>query len=140
MGLAERIIQVVDSKILGRFAPPDRTVYYRTITRTGSFEIIGRSVAVSYSDELLSVQPMFRRITRNDALISQDNLVLPDDFAFVLSVNSITKQQLISKDHVLVLVDGGGNEEVLRPISYINPSINITEVAYIGIYRSINRL
>src|SRR5258706_14118063 len=98
--LSDELIAVVD-EILVEFAPPDRTVSKRTITRTGSFQLIGRSVAVSYSNEVLDPQPVYRRITRNDALISQNSLVLPDDFAFVLSVIAITKEELTFKDIVL---------------------------------------
>lgn len=138
MALSDELIQVVDD-ILEDFGPCDRTVSLRVITRTGSYQLIGRSVAVSYSDTLLDPPPVFRRITRNDAILSGNDLVLPDDYIFVISVNSMTKAQLESKDSVLVLKTSSGEEEILRIITWENPATQLIEVAYIVVARSINR-
>lgn len=136
--LSDELIEVVD-EILLEFAPPDRTVSKREITRTGSFEIIGRSVAVSYSDTILEPQPVYRRVTRNDAILSVNTKVLPDDYLMVLSVNAITKDELVSGNTVLVLEDSLGNEEILRLITFNDPAVNLEVVAYIAFARSINR-
>mgnify|MGYP007082009807 CR=1 FL=1 len=136
--LSDSLIETVDS-ILADFAPPDRTVSKRTITRTGSYQLIARSVAVSYADVVLDPQPVYRRVTRNDAILSQNTLVLADDYSFVLSVNAITKDELVNKNVVLVLEDASGNEEIVRLIAFIEPAVNLETVAFIAIFRSINR-
>jgi hypothetical protein len=138
MALSDELITTVDG-ILTEFAPSYRTAYKRTITRTGGDVLIRRSVSVSYVDVELSPQPVFRRLGRSDLAQNVNKNVLLNDYSFVLSVNTITRDELINKDVVLVLKDVDSNEEVLRLIDFIDPAINNTVVAYIAYYRSVDR-
>jgi hypothetical protein len=145
MALSDELINTVDG-ILTQYAPSYRMVYKRKITRTGGDTLIRRSVRVSYVDILLSPQPVFRHLDSvrgnfyNSTLTQNSNInVLLNDYSFVLSVNAITRDELIDKDVVLVLKDVSTNEEVLRLVDFVDPAVNNTVVAYIAFYRSIDR-
>jgi len=138
VALADELISDVDS-ILLEFAPSYRTAYKRTITRSGGNPAIGRSVSVTTQDVILSPQPVFRRLGRSDPTLLNNKTVLIDDYSFVLSVNTISRSELISKDVVLVLKDESMNEEVLRLIDFQDPAVNNTVVAFIAYFRSTDR-
>lgn len=139
MGLAEDLIATANS-ILSEFAPPDRKVYKRTIVRTGLDELIGRSSVVSVTDTLLSPQPYYVRIdTSNEGVLSSNKNVNIGDYIFILSVDALSRAEIQNKDIVLVLKDSSANAEVFRLLDYENPSVENTEVLYVGYYRSIVR-
>ena len=145
MGLAENLQATVKS-ILNKYAPADRQVYKRTITRVGLDALIGRSSVVSVSDELLDPQPYHYMIDISSAgrftfegTLGPSKIVNIGDYVFIISVEALTKEEIQDPDLLLVLVDGDGNEESFRLLEYENPSVNNTEVLYIGYFRSIKR-
>jgi len=138
MGLAEDLIVTVD-KILGTYAPTTATVYKRTISRVGGYQLISRSVAVTQVDVLLDPQPVFKSIGTPQETISGASVSLAGDYLFVLSVNAMSESELTNKNIVLVLQEDDGSQEVLRLVDYQNPGVNNVDVAYIATYRSIDR-
>lgn len=145
MALAQDLQAIVKS-LLNEFAPADRVVYKRSIIRTGLDELIGRSSVVSIADVLLDPQPYCYMIDRSSAgrfafegILASNSNVNVGDYVFILSVEALSHVEIQSKDLLLVMKDSNGNNELFRLLEYENPSLNNTEVLYIGYFRSIKR-
>jgi len=126
--------------ILEEFAPiTERTAYKRTISRSGGSALLGRSVIISEADTVLDPQPACLRLDRSSPYLQGSSILLVDDWLFVMSVDSITREEFTSKDTVLVLKDSLGVEEIFRLIDFKDPGVNSVTVAYLGFYRSTDR-
>jgi len=137
--LSDEFKQTVND-ILNEFAPiTERTAYKRSISRSGGSVLLGRSVTVSEVDTVLSPQPACLRLDRSSPYLLGSSLILVDDWLFVMSVDSITHEEFVDKDTVLVLKDALGVEEVFRLVDFKDPGVNEVVVAYLGFYRSTDR-
>lgn len=127
--------------ILNEFAPINtRTAYKRSITQSsGLAALLGRSVVVAEVDTLLDPQPAFVRLGRSSPYLQSNSTILVDDWLVVLSVESITRDELFNKNTVLVLKDSLGVEEVFRLIDTTEAAVNSTDVAFVAFYRSTDR-
>jgi len=96
-------------------------------------------VTVSEVDTELSPQPVALRLGRSSPYLKTSTVTMVDDWMFVLDVNTLTRDEFLDKDTVLVLKDPLGVEEVFRLIDFMDPGVNQVVVAYIGYYRSTDR-
>jgi hypothetical protein len=114
MSRATAIIKRLD-KTLTRFAPPDRTVYYRTVTRIGGDDLIGRPGTATTVDTLLMPQPYFNRPERHEVskfhspMILQNNKVeLRVDYIMLVSPTALSEVQLRATDAYIVFKNPTG--------------------------------
>jgi len=137
--LSDELIATVKS-ILQEFAPINvRTAYKRVISRSGGSALLGRSVSVSEVDTILDPQPACLRLDRSSPFLQGSSLILIDDWLWILSTESITRDEIFNKDTVLVLKDALGVDEVFRLIDVKDAAVNSTDVAFVAFYRSVDR-
>lgn len=148
MSRADGVIRRLDAA-LNKVAPPTRTVYKRTVTRTGGDALIGRPGAVAYTDVELKPQPFYARLGRQivgsqvpaELIINSagTNDFVADEWIIIFSPTSISLAELSNPDLVLAFKDTAGNTEVFRitdtePLGFSNQA-----VMYVSYIRSTER-
>jgi hypothetical protein len=134
------------NQILRITQPAARTVTKRVITRENGDPLLGRKGSVTYVDTVVTPQPYFMRLGRDylhgehdrsyTVVDSANQEIVADDYKFIFSPTSITRQEFQNPDMVLTLTDGEGNVETLTLLDITAPTIGSTEVAFIAYYRS----
>jgi hypothetical protein len=148
MGRADAILTRVNT-VMRKFAPLERTVYKRTITRTGGNSLIGRPGAVAVSDVLFDPQPVVSMIGRDSVSgghTKVEHILNPggtqstaDEYKILFSANAYSRTELANKDILIVLKDASGNEEVLIILDVEPISMNGTDIVYTVYARSTKR-
>ena len=148
MSRADGVIRRLDAA-LNKVAPPTRTVYKRTVTRTGGDNLIGRPGTVTYTDVQLSPQPFYARLGRQivgnqvpaELVINSAGTedFIADEWICIFSPTAISLTELSNPDLVLAFKDTGGNTEVFR-ITDLEPlGFSDQAVMYVAYIRSTER-
>jgi hypothetical protein len=148
MGRADAILARVNT-VMRKVAPLERTVYKRTITRTGGNSLIGRPGAVVVSDVLFDPQPVATMIGRESVsgghttvehiLQGSGSQGTADEYRILFSANAYSRTELANKDILIVLKDASGNEEVLIILDVEPIGMNGTDIVYTVYARSTKR-
>lgn len=135
---ADALISKVGA-VIKRFAPMDRTVFKRVITRTGD-TLIGR-VAISTVDTVVAPQPVYQTLGGDASqVMSADGTkaLLPSDYRFTFQPGTqLTLAELQNKNLSLVLKNSVGNEERFEILRYDAPALGGKIVALIVYARGI---
>lgn len=144
MSRATGIIKKLDNA-LKRFNPVDVTIYKRLNVSTGGDTLIGRPGSTSYTDTLLTPQPMYQRLGRNmvgDSAPSQQIDVgnnttrIGADYQIIFSPTSITTDELDNDSITYVFKDASGNEEIYHLTDYEPVALTGQAVIYVAYVRS----
>lgn len=146
MGRADGVLTRINAA-LRKVSPLDRTVYKRTVTRTGGDVLIGRPAAITYSDTLLSPQPLYQRLGRNvvgDRVPAQEVLAntkeqIANDYELLISPTAMALADLQNPDVLLVFKDAAGNEESFRITDREPVSMNGVILMFLTYVRSTKR-
>jgi hypothetical protein len=148
MGRADAILARVNT-VMRKVAPLERTVYKRTITRTGGNSLIGRPGAIVVSDVAFDPQPVATMIGRESVSGGHTNVEhilqgsgsqgTADEYRILFSANAYSRTELANKDILIVLKDASGNEEVLIILDVEPIGMNGTDIVYTVFARSTKR-
>ncbi|HWT39807.1 MAG TPA: hypothetical protein VN081_00830 [Dongiaceae bacterium] len=146
---ATSLINQVNS-VLTQVTPLARTVYLRTVSVSGGDSLIGKVGTSSYTDTLLSPQPYFTRIGREhvpgghadfyDYIDNNGRQMLRDDYRFIFSPTSVTRDQLENPNNIFALKDSDGNTELLRLVDIEAPAVAGSEVLFVCYLRSVGEV
>jgi hypothetical protein len=121
MDLASKV-----TSVLRKLGPSGKFVYKRVTTTLAGSSLLGiyPSNAAEVVDTLLDPQPIPEQLQERASVLSSSGLVLEaTDYEIILSVNSITLQELEQPGLTIVLksaADGSGTNEEYRILGY-NP-------------------
>jgi hypothetical protein len=147
MGRAASILNKVNNT-LKKFTPLERTVYKRTIVRTGGNELLGRQGSTTITDTILDPQPYYEPIGRRpvsggrarvEVLGTASQQMTADDYQFTCSPTALSMTELKSRDIQLVLKDSSGNSEVLQVMDFEPIALENTVVVITIYARTVNR-
>jgi hypothetical protein len=136
MATAASVVKKID-RVLNRVGPQRRSVYKRTVTRTGGDALIGRQTTTTTTDTLLSPQPVYgaqptQEIVRTG--VSQN----VGDYTMLISPTAMSLSEIQNPDVFLVLKDAAGKEEKLRITGYVTQDFKGSSVAYQVSARSVS--
>jgi hypothetical protein len=145
MSRVQSILKRLD-KVLTKFAPTDRTVYSRAVTRTGGDDAIGRPGVVTNTDIILSPQPMWNRPTRRGIEYLHNALVIENgvartavDYIMLISPDALTQDQLQDPNTFIVMKDAAGVTEVFLILDVQATGFAGTDVVFEVALRSMTR-
>jgi hypothetical protein len=136
------------NRVMNRFTPIDRTVYLRTVTRTGD-TLIGRAATTSYVDVVISPQPIFSQLGRERLSGGRDTFQLiktasgkiltADDWEFLFSSDAMPLSTIQNPNVLLVLKNTLGVSEVFDILDFESTGFSGTDILLAVYCRSVKR-
>lgn len=148
MSRADGLLTKVNN-VMRKFAPLTRTVYKRTVTRTGGNDLIGRAGTTTVVDTICDPQPVAEQMGRTamaggrlspvESLMISTGQRTADTWKVLFSPNALSLTELQGKNLQLVFKDASGNAEVLEIFDFEPTGMNGTTVLITVYARSIKR-
>lgn len=133
--------------ILTKVNAVSRTVYKRTVTRTGGDQLLGRPYSVDYKDILLNPPPIYLRISRNlvgdttnAELVENGGLTsVNNDYQLTVSSAALSVEELGDDNLLIVFKDSHNNEEVFRVTDFESVAFQGTDIIVVAYLKSTQR-
>jgi hypothetical protein len=138
MSRATALISKLDG-VLKKYNLTDRTVYKRTVTRSGGDTVTGKGVVTVNTDVVLSPQPAVRQLSQMDMYTGVAAMAQIGDSVCTVSPTAVTRTELLNKNLLFVFKDASDNEEECFIVGFIPSALNGVDVAFDVVVRSKKR-